>query len=185
MRVISGTARRLSLEVPEGQFVRPTTDRIKETLFNMISIDVVDADFLDVFSGSGGIGIEALSRGASKAFFVESHHVAQLCIEKNLKHTKLIDKAEIIKYDYSKAFEILARRHEKMDIIFLDPPYLNQFEEKAISLIFELALLKSSGTIICESDVTTSFEFVEAFEQYEVFKEKKFGTNKFTFIRMK
>ena len=99
MRVIAGSARRLLLKSPEGLDTRPTTDRIKETLFNMLMPNLPDAVFIDLFSGSGGIGIEALSRGANKAYFVENNQKAVACITENLEHTHLSDRAVVLKQD--------------------------------------------------------------------------------------
>ena len=93
MRVIAGTARSLPLKAPEGQNTRPTTDRIKETLFNMLQSHICDCIFVDMFSGSGGIGIEAISRGAKKAYFIENAPKAISCIEENLAFTKFADRA--------------------------------------------------------------------------------------------
>ncbi|MBQ6463329.1 MAG: RsmD family RNA methyltransferase, partial [Pseudobutyrivibrio sp.] len=101
MRVIAGNNRGLNLQAPEGLDTRPTTDRIKETLFNMIAFDLPDANFLDLFAGSGQIGIEALSRGAKEAVFVEKDKKAYDCIEKNLIKAKLTDKASVLKTDIS------------------------------------------------------------------------------------
>ena len=99
MRVIAGSAKRLQLKSIEGMDTRPTTDRIKETLFNMISTDLADCRFLDLFSGSGAIGIEALSRGADIAYFVENHPKAADCIKQNLRHTRLEERAVLMRMD--------------------------------------------------------------------------------------
>lgn len=99
MRVIAGTARRLLLKTPDGLDTRPTADRIKETLFNMLMPYLPDAVFVDLFSGSGGIGIEALSRGARKAYFVENNSKAIACITDNIEHTHLTDKSVVLKQD--------------------------------------------------------------------------------------
>ena len=107
MRVIAGSARHLKLKTIEGMGTRPTTDRIKETLFNMLSFYVEESRFLDLFSGSGGIGIEALSRGASQAVFVEQNRKAAACIEENLNHTHLGEKAVVMSKDVMTALRIL------------------------------------------------------------------------------
>ena len=121
MRVIAGTARSLKLVTPEGTDTRPTTDRIKETLFNMLQFDLQDASFLDLFAGSGAIGVEALSRGASYACFVDSSTKAEECIKSNLTHTKLIDKASVYKQD---VFVALSRMEyqKKFDFVFKNIP---------------------------------------------------------------
>ncbi|MBC7960983.1 MAG: 16S rRNA (guanine(966)-N(2))-methyltransferase RsmD [Vallitaleaceae bacterium] len=182
MRVIAGTARSLSLIVPEGTDVRPTLDRTKETLFNMLQTRLFGSVFLDLFSGSGAIGIEGLSRGADKAFFIEKAPEALQAIEYNLKHTQLQAKAEILRMDCLQAIRHLDTKGLKMDIIFLDPPFRQGLEEKALTAIFSSGLLAEDGLIICESALETSFDFMKACEPYSISKEKLFKTMKFTFI---
>ncbi|MGN0376363.1 MAG: 16S rRNA (guanine(966)-N(2))-methyltransferase RsmD, partial [Suilimivivens sp.] len=121
MRVIAGTARSLKLKTPEGMDTRPTTDRIKETLFNMIQMDIPGSIFVDLFSGSGGIGIEALSRGARHAYFVENAKEAVSCIQENLVFTKFTDRATLLKQDVLSALSLISEK--EADIIFMDPPY--------------------------------------------------------------
>ena len=121
MRVIAGSARRLQLKTVEGIGTRPTTDRIKETLFNMLQNDIEDCSFLDLFSGSGAIGIEALSRGAEYAVFVENNKNAVKCIKDNLMFTKLSDKARVIENSVLSAINIL-NGNRVFDVVFMDPP---------------------------------------------------------------
>ncbi len=185
MRVIAGTARSLNLIVPEGIEVRPTLDRTKETIFNMIQHRIWGANFLDIFSGSGAIGIESLSRGAKKAFFVEKSKEALRCIEFNLNHTHLLDKAQILAMDFVMALDVIQHYEEKMDLIFLDPPFNGGFEAKAISLLYAQDILNQDGLLICESSADTSFEFMEELENYCIVKEKIYKTSKFTFIERK
>ena len=122
MRVIAGSARRLTLKTIEGMDTRPTTDRIKETLFNMIQNDIYGCTFLDLFSGSGAIGIEALSRGAKEAVFVEKNPKAADCIRDNLKAARLADKATLLNCDISDALKRIENRKRAFDFIFMDPP---------------------------------------------------------------
>ncbi|MCT4687380.1 16S rRNA (guanine(966)-N(2))-methyltransferase RsmD [Vallitalea sp.] len=182
MRVIAGKARRISLMTPKGFDVRPTTDRTKETLFNIINVDVYDSKFLDLFSGSGAIGIEALSRGASSVSFVEKSIDSLKCIKDNLEKTRLSDMAHIYKIDVIHALNKFYSNKEKFDIIFLDPPYDKGWESKVISLIEQNDLLDRNGMIICESSIGTTFDFIDD-TKYEISKEKLFRTNKFTFIK--
>ena len=112
MRVIAGTARSLPLRTPEGPDTRPTTDRIKETLFNMLQVYIPGCAFVDLYSGSGGIGIEALSRGARKAYFVENAPKALKCIEENLSFTKLADRAIVLKQDACSALNNIYEKNE-------------------------------------------------------------------------
>ena len=131
MRVIAGTARSLPLKTPEGLDIRPTTDRIKETLFNMLQWDIPGGVFVDLFSGSGGIGIEALSRGARKAYFVDNAQKAVSCIQENLRFTKLEDRAVVLRQDACSALGSI--RENAVDIIFMDPPYENGEEKSVLS----------------------------------------------------
>jgi len=134
MRVIAGSARRLLLKTPLGDNTRPTTDRIKETLFNMIQNEVPGSVFLDLFAGSGAIGIEALSRGADYAVFVENDKNALTCIEENLKHTGLNDKAGIYKQDVFVSLQSLEYKYE-FDIVFMDPPYDKELERRVLEYL--------------------------------------------------
>ena len=133
MRVIAGSRRSLPLKTPAGLDVRPTTDRIKETLFNMLAPEIPGCRFLDLFSGSGGIGIEALSRGASFAAFVEKDKTALACIKANLECTHFTDRAEVFPYD---VFDALRRMQtlysEPFSVIFMDPPYHQELEKKVL-----------------------------------------------------
>ena len=116
MRVIAGTARSLPLKTPEGMDTRPTTDRIKETLFNMLQTYIPDCVFVDIFSGSGGIGIEALSRGARKAYFIENAPKALACIEDNLAFTKMKDRAIVLKQDACAGLTGIYEKHVDVDL---------------------------------------------------------------------
>ena len=142
MRVIAGTARSLKLVTPEGTDTRPTTDRIKETLFNMLQFDLQDASFLDLFAGSGAIGIEALSRGASYACFVDSSTKAEECIKSNLTHTKFIDKASKYKQDDFVIIPQLGGHCAEMRIpgiwtFCLHPTAMNDSQFKAVEQFLE------------------------------------------------
>ncbi len=123
MRVISGKCRGTHLVAPEGMETRPTTDRIKETLFNMIAFDIPECHFLDLFSGSGAIGIESLSRGAKYAVFVDQGNKALACIKENLEKTRLKESAEVLACTAQEAIHTLSLRKKSFDIIFMDPPY--------------------------------------------------------------
>ena len=130
MRVIAGKARHIQLKTIETMDTRPTTDRIKETLFNMLGNNIYETRFLDLFSGSGGIGIEALSRGATEAVFVENNSKAAMCIKENLQKTKLGDSARVMVSDVFAAIETLQRENQPFDYIFMDPPYNLELERK-------------------------------------------------------
>ena len=182
MRVIAGSARRLRLLNPEGNDTRPTQDRIKETLFNMIQNDVPGAVFIDLFAGSGGIGIEALSRGASRAYFIENAAKAYKCIMENLKTTHFEDVATVFKQDVVIA---LRNIHEKeADIIFIDPPYQAGLYERTLSQLSNMSYVTENTMIILESAVDMDFSFVSDYG-FEVRREKEYKTNKHVFLYRK
>lgn len=179
MRVIAGSAKRIQLKTIKGLETRPTTDRIKETLFNMIAPWIGGCSFLDLFAGSGGIGIEALSRGAEEAVFVEKNRAAVSVIRENLKVTRLEEHAEVIQADVSAGLHRLSGR--QFDYIFMDPPYQGKFENSTLKLIGELGLLRDDGMIIVEAALETDFEYLPSLG-YSLVKEKKYKNNKHVFI---
>ena len=147
MRVISGRAKGMTLKTPDGMLTRPTTDRVKEALFSIIQFDIPGAKVLDLFGGTGQLGIEALSRGAKSAIFVDSLKSACLLISENLKRTHMEDLARVINSDYA---DFLKKSSETYDIILLDPPYAEKFLENALKLITEIDILQSGGIIVTE-----------------------------------
>lgn len=179
MRVIAGTARRLLLKTPEGMDTRPTTDRIKETLFNILMPHLSGAVFIDLFSGSGGIGIEALSRGAKKTYFIENNQKAVACINDNLAHTHLSDEAVVLKQDVLSALKSI---HEISDIIFLDPPYHQGYEQKVLEILHGSQCINEDTLIIVETSLNTNFDYAESLGFF-VEREKLYKTNKHTFLK--
>lgn len=180
MRVIAGSAKRLQLKTVEGMNTRPTTDRIKETLFNMISAYIADSNFLDLFSGSGAIGIEALSRGAACAVFVEQSKEAMECIKYNLKYTKLEDKAEVYETDVLNALNRLEGK-KTFDYIFMDPPYNQIHEKRVLEYLSDSTLISDDGIIIVEASLDTDFSYVDELG-FAIIKEKVYKTNKHIFL---
>ncbi len=179
MRVIAGTARSLRLKTPEGLDTRPTTDRIKETLFNMLQPYIPDAVFVDLFSGSGGIGIEALSRGARHAYFAENGKEALGCITENLNFTHLSDRATVLKQD---AVSALSGIHERqVDVIFMDPPYEAGYERQVLSVLRTMPYVTEDTLIVVEASLSTDFSYV-AQMGYTLKKEKCYKTNKHVFL---
>ncbi len=150
MRVITGKARGVSLKTPEGIKTRPTADRVKEALFSIIQFDIPAAKVLDLFGGTGQLGIEALSRDAKSAVFVDNREDACRLIRENLKRTKLDSDATVVCSDYE---SYLRNCRETFDIIFLDPPYAEVFLENSIKLITEIDILQTSGIIVTERPV--------------------------------
>ena len=147
MRVITGKARGVVLKTPDGMLTRPTADRVKEALFSIIQFDLPAAKVLDLFGGTGQLGIEALSRGAKSAVFVDSRDDACNLIKENLRRTKLSDSANVVKSDY---LAFLKNTKETFDIIFLDPPYAEVFLENSLKMITEIDILQSGGIIVAE-----------------------------------
>ena len=178
MRVITGKARGTVLKTPEGLQTRPTADRVKEALFSIIQFDVPGAKVLDLFGGSGQLGIEALSRGAKQAVFVDESDAACKLIRENLRRTKLESDARIIRSDY---MAFLNSCHDKFDLIFLDPPYAEVFLENAIKKISEIDILKSGGIIVAERPVGK--EIPGEFPGYTRSKDYKYGTVLLTLYR--
>ena len=180
MRVIAGTARSLRLKTPEGMDTRPTTDRIKETLFNMLQPYLADAVFIDLYSGSGGIGIEALSRGARHAYFVENNRNAITCITENLQFTRFTDQATVLRQDVLSA---LPGIHEKeVDVIFMDPPYHSEYEQQVLQQLPNLPYVTANTLIVIEAALDTDFSYLEDMGYY-ITKEKCYKTNKHVFCK--
>lgn len=150
MRIIAGKARGTKLYTLEGENTRPTLDRVKESLFNIIQNKVPDAVFLDLFSGSGAIGLEALSRGAKKAILCDKSKEACSIIKKNIEKMHFLENAEIYHTDFRNLLQ--HKIHEKLDIIFLDPPYKTNFAIEAIQMILEKEFLNENAIIIIETD---------------------------------
>ncbi len=180
MRVIAGRARSLKLKTPEGTATRPTTDRIKETLFNMIQGEIPECIFVDLFAGSGGIGIEALSRGAAHAYFVENGKEAISCILDNLSFTKFSDNATLLKQDVFSALSMISEK--EADIIFIDPPYQAGYEEKVFMMLAKQPYVTENTLLILEAQLHMDMNFLSE-SGFTVVKEKKYKTNKHVFVR--
>lgn len=184
MRVIAGKARRLPLKTLKGNTTRPTQDRIKETLFNMLQPDIPGCRFLDLFAGSGAIGIEALSRGAHSAYFIEKNPEAVSVIRANLEFTKLQEDATIITKDVYTAITQLSVSEPAFDIIFMDPPYQMLYEKKVLELLQTSSLVNQDTLIIVEASLETSMNYIGQLD-YEIVKTKKYKTNQHIFIQKK
>lgn len=182
MRVIAGTARRLNLKTIGGMDTRPTQDRIKETLFNILQFDVEGVEFLDLFAGSGGIGIEALSRGARFAVFADNNRAAADCIRENLEHTSFTEKSELIQGDYMLALNRLRNKGHEFGIVFLDPPYGQGLERKALSILKNMDYVNENTVFIVEAKLRDDMEDLEELG-YEIIREKIYKTNKHIFLR--
>lgn len=183
MQVVAGSARRIQLKTPPGLDTRPTSGQIKETLFNILQPRIQGCRFLDLFAGSGAIGIEALSRGARAAVFVDHNRQAQLCIRDNLSRTRLEDRARLIPREVLGALKQLgSEKTEPFDIISLDPPYDSGWEEKVLEEIMAAKLAAPDGWIIIEARRERILQDPTSLG-LEIFREKEYKNNKHIFIR--
>ncbi len=177
MRVISGIARGRVLKALEGEETRPTTDKVKESIFNIIQFDIEGSRVLDLFSGSGQLAIEAISRGAKSAVAVENSKRAAEIIKENIKRCDFADLISIHRGDFT---EVLTKS-AKYDVIFLDPPYSSNFMSKALEIIYSFDILSNHGIIVCETD--SSSEVLRADSDAYSYREYKYGRVKLTVIR--
>ena len=173
MRVISGIARGTKLDSRESISTRPTLDRIKENMFNLIQDKVRDSVVLDLFAGSGQLGIEALSRGADRAYFCDIDKEDIVFLEKNVDKTRLTEKSIVLNADFKK---VLKTVNERFDLIFIDPPYKSNFVEESLELIFENAILNTDGLIVIETDETQKIqELLDSKSYINILKTKNYG----------
>lgn len=183
MRVISGKARGTKLSSIESLSTRPTLDRVKESLFNIIQKNLKGAVVLDLFAGSGQLGIEALSRGADKAYLCDINRDAVKMIKQNLEKTKLKDKAVVINEDYKKALRTL-NTNEKFDIIFIDPPYKEDIAVDSIIDIIHESRLKENGIMIIETDeIERDLREINKIENIKIIDQRKYGRASLIFIK--
>lgn len=178
MRVISGLAKGVNLKTPDGLATRPTADRIKEAMFSIIQFDLPGTTVLDLFGGTGQLGIEALSRGAKHATFVDAADSACKLIRENLKRTKMDSSATVIQSDY---VSFLKSTKGKFDIILLDPPYAEIFLENSLNLITEIDILQTNGIIVTERPVEK--EFSVTFPGFTRSRDYKYGKTVLTIFR--
>jgi len=178
MRVITGSARGVQLKTPDGLVTRPTTDRVKEAMFSIIHFDLPGAAVLDLFGGTGQLGIEALSRGAKSAVFVDAGEPACRLIKENLKRTKLESQGRVVRSDY---LDFLSRTKEQFDVILLDPPYAEVFLENALKRITEIDILREGGIIVAERPLGKELPW--EFPGYERSKDYKYGKTLLTVYR--
>lgn len=180
MRIISGKAKGTKLYTLEGLETRPTLDRVKESLFNIIQNRIADSIFLDLFAGSGAIGLEAVSRGAAKAILCDNSEKAIQIIKKNINKTHAEDKVEIYKMQYDRLLESLK---EKVDIIYIDPPYNSKLASEAIKIILEGDILKPETIMIIETDQKGRILEELSEVNVEIIDERKYGRAQLIFLR--
>lgn len=175
MRVITGSARGRRLNELKGSETRPTTDKVKESIFNIIQFDIEGRRVLDLFAGTGQLGIECLSRGARSATFVDARRDAVRLIRENLKLTQLEENATVLTADYA---TVLSTTREKFDLIFLDPPYETKLLERSLEMISRFDILHEHGIIVCESPREKSLPELSA--PYGKYREYQYGKIKLT-----
>ena len=178
MRVISGTARGRRLNGLQGMDTRPTTDQVKESLFNIIQFDIAGAQVLDLFAGTGQLGIEALSRGAERCVFVDQRREAAALVRENVKLCRFEDRARVAQEE---ALSFLSSCREKFDVVFLDPPYQSGLLEKSLETLTRFDILREYGIIVCESG--TEWTVPPLAPPYEAVREYRYGQIKLTVCR--
>ena len=178
MRVITGTARGMTLKAPKGMDTRPTMDQVKEGIFSAIQFEVEGRRALDLFAGSGQLGIEALSRGAREAVFVDARRDACQVVRENLTKTHLAERAQVVQMDY---LSYLGAGRGRFDLVFLDPPFAEVFLENALKRISEIDILTDGGIIICESPVEKELPALDA--PYGKHRDYRYGKIKVTLYR--
>ena len=184
MRIISGTARGTKLYTLEGQNTRPTLDRVKESLFNIIQNDIQNSVFLDLFSGSGAIGLEAASRGAKKVILCDKSKDEIKIINKNIEKTHLKEKVELYNLDY----EILLKtkiNNEKIDIIYIDPPYDSDFAMKSIEYVIKQKIADEDTIIIIETDKEEKILEELKEKEVEIQNKRKYGRAMLIFLKIR
>ena len=178
MRIISGEARGRKLKEPQGLDTRPTTDKVKESLFNIIQFELEGRRVLDLFAGTGQLGLEALSRGAEHCTFVDMRREATALVKENIRLCRFEDRARVAQEE---ALSFLCACREKFDVIFLDPPYSSGLLEKSLEQLTRFDILREHGIIVCESG--TDWSAPAMTPPYETGREYRYGQIKLTVCR--
>ena len=182
MRIISGRARGTKLYTLEGDSTRPTLDRVKESIFNIIQSDIKDSIFLDLFAGSGAIGLEAASRGAKKVILCDKSKEAMQIIKKNILKTHLENVVEIYLLDFRALLN--DKLNEKLDIVYIDPPYKSDFAIQAVNIILENNLITKDSLILIETDRKEEVEEKLKKVDVRIIDERKYGRAEIFFLKM-
>ncbi|MCX7921263.1 MAG: 16S rRNA (guanine(966)-N(2))-methyltransferase RsmD [Clostridia bacterium] len=181
LRVISGTAKGHKLKTVKGDVTRPTSDRVKESLFNIIAPYIAESDVLDLFAGTGNLAIEALSRGAKTAVLVDKSHESIMVIKENLAHTKMVDRATVLVGDVAVMIKKLYNEGKKFDIIFLDPPYNKNLVQSTLNHILENDIITDGGIIVAERDKDD--DVPEEFGVLKLIRDQKYGDTVLSFYK--
>ena len=182
LRVISGKARGLKLDSPKNQDVRPTTDRVKESLFNIINPYIRESNILDLFAGTGSLGIECLSRGAKNCVFVDKSKDSINIIKSNVKKARVENESTILNIDFKDAVKRLSSQNQKFDVIFMDPPYYENMFIECLKIIDELTLVYEDGIIVVEHDTKDLLD--ESIGNLVKSRDKKYGNTTLTFYKL-
>lgn len=182
MRVISGERKGMPLKAVNGVTTRPTTDKVKESLFNILGPFFNDGTVLDLFAGSGGLGIEALSRGMEHGVFIEKDSKAFQNLKENIAKCRYEDRTEVYRNDATRALKLLIKRDFQADLIFLDPPYNKHMYYDLVKDIIENNVIHPQGTIVCEHEY--KMELPEEVEGFTKYREEKYGDTKISFYQL-
>lgn len=180
MRIITGSAKGVRLKTPQGMETRPTSDRVKESLFNILSNRVLDAMVLDLFAGTGNLGLEALSRGAAQAIFVDRSFNSINLIKDNASLTKLADRAECYKSDVFSALSKICQAKQQFDLIFCDPPYNQGFVDKILQVVDNAEILAEDGILMIEHSKHEKVLF--SLQKIEMIRTEKYGGTLISFF---
>lgn len=183
MRIITGTAKGTKLKTPRGLDTRPTADRVKESLFNILGPNVLGALVLDLFAGTGNLGLEALSRGASKALFIDHGSNSIQMIRDNARLTKLYSQAEIYKSDALKALDRISREGRRFNLIFCDPPYNKGFVSAVLSKLDATSILMESSIIVFEHSRHETIS--EKWNRLHLIRTERYGETLVSFLTTK
>lgn len=183
MRIITGTAKGTKLKAPSGLDTRPTADRVKESVFNILGDIVVDARVLDIFAGTGNLGLEALSRGGKSAVFVDHSQESIEIIKENAHRTKLVDLTEIYKNDVLRALDRLAQSEHSFDLLFCDPPYKKGFVQTVLEKIDKQPIMADRGIIVMEH--SRHEKIADEWENLELRRTERYGATLISFLLYK
>lgn len=183
MRIITGRARGIKLNTLEGENTRPTSERAKEAVFSMLQFDIEGREVLDLFAGSGQMGLEAVSRGAVSATFIDKSRDAAKVISQNIEKTKLSEFCRVFNSDVQDFIRV-TRGRKKYDIVFIDPPYALRAVSATLKALLDGEMLKPTSIIVCESEEADIFENDAAIaESFEVIKKSKYGMAHITVVK--
>ena len=180
MRIIAGSRRGCSIVAPKGRDTRPTLDRVRESLFGILQFDIPERRALDLFAGSGSLGLEALSRGAAFAFFCDQDKGALAALEQNITKLKFQAQCKVFPCDFERAIGAIAQRGERVDLVFLDPPYRAGLYEKALSALLESGILAPGCILVAEHPPKEPPSLPAGLQAYET---RRYGEVGLTFIR--